>query len=215
MQVPAPLSPQDTTIVLVDYVVGFANIIRSHDVPEHLNAAVALAKTAVLYESGLVVTTGAPDKPYGPYYPEILDLIGDHPVIARQSAFNSFDDETFAAAVRETGRKRLAIAGIATEGCVLQTVLGAARLGYEPYVVVDASASVSKQGHDAAIQRMAMYGIAPVTWGTLAAEFQLDPGFAENATVRPKLTADHVPSMAMAARAFFAARELEPLGGAR
>jgi len=48
---------------------------------------------------------------------------------------------------RRTG-KRLVIAGIATDGCVLQTVLGALREGYEVYLVVDAVASPSKEAHD-------------------------------------------------------------------
>jgi nicotinamidase-related amidase len=46
-----------------------------------------------------------------------------------------------ARAVRETGRRRLAIAGVSTEGCVVQTVPGALREDYEVYLVVDAPAS--------------------------------------------------------------------------
>ncbi len=210
--IPEPLTPANSTIVLVDYVVGFANVVRSHTLTEHLSAAAALAKTATLYGTGLVATTGPPSRPYGPYYPEVLEAMGDTPVLVRQSAFNAFDDEEFADAVRATGRKRLIIGGISTEGCVLQTVYGAARLGYEPYLVVDASASISKEGHDAAVQRMVMAGVIPLTWGSLAAEYQLDPQFAD-APWRPQLTNDHVPSMAMGARNFFAGKEqgrLEP-----
>ena len=204
--VPEPLSPENTMIVLVDYAIGFANILRSHDLAQHISNVVGLAKTALWYGSGLVVTNGEPARPSGPLYPELLEVIGGHPVIERKTAFNSFLDDAFAAAVRETGRRRLAIGGIATEGCVLQTVLGALRAGYEPYLVVDATASPSKEGHDVAIQRMIQAGVIPVTWFSLAAEFQLDPRFAD-APHRARLIADHMPSMTMSARAFLAGQE--------
>lgn len=198
-----PLTPENTTIVLVDYAVGFANILRSHDLTSHINNVVGLAKTATLYGSGLVVTNGLPSKPSGPLYPELLEVIGDFPVIERSTQFNSFLDDRFAAAVLDTGRKKLVIGGVATEGCVLQTVLGALRAGYEPYVVVDASATVTSEAHDAAIMRMTQLGVVPVTWFSVAAEFQLDPRFAETGH-RAALMRDHMPSMMMSARTYFA-----------
>ena len=42
-----PLTPENTTVVLVDHAVGFANVLRSHDVATHVNNVVGLAKTAV------------------------------------------------------------------------------------------------------------------------------------------------------------------------
>ncbi len=197
------LTPENTTIILIDYAVGFANLLRSQDVATHINNVVGLAKTAVWYNSGLVVTNGLPSKPSGPLYPELLTAIGDHPIIERSTAFNSFLDENFAEAVRRTGRKKLVIGGIATDGCVLQTVLGALREGYEVYVVVDATASLTKEAHDMAIWRMVLAGTVPITWFSLAAEFQLDPRF-DNAPHRARLMQEHVPTMTMAARTFFA-----------
>lgn len=200
-----PLSPDNTTVVLVDFAVGFANILRSHDLGEHISNVTGLAKVAMLFGSGLVVTNGQPSRPSGPLYPELLEVLGDHPVIERAEgyAFNAFRDPAFAAAIEAQNRKRLAIAGIATEGCVLQTTLGALRAGYEPYVVVDAVASPSRQAHDAAIQRMSMSGAVPVTWWSLAAEFQLDEKFAD-APFRTQLMAEFQPEMTMAARTYFA-----------
>nr|BFE59519.1 hydrolase [Dactylosporangium thailandense] len=198
-----PLSPDNATVVLVDYAVGFANLLRSHDLREHLANVVGLAKTAKLYGSGLVVTNGEASKPSGPLYPELLEVIGDQPVIERSTAFNSFLDPAFAEAVRATGRRKLLIGGIATDGCVLQTVLGALREGYQPYVVVDASAGLSREAHDVAVQRMTMAGAVPVTWWSVAAEFQLDPRFTD-APYRTQLMAAYQPAMTMAGRTFFA-----------
>ncbi|HZG06217.1 MAG TPA: isochorismatase family protein [Streptomyces sp.] len=198
---PEPLSPANTTVVLVDHAVGFANLLRSHDLSEHVNNVVGLAKTALWYGSGLVVTNGLSTKPSGPLYPELLETIGDHPVIERASEFNSFLDERFARAVRDTGRPNLVIAGVATDGCVLQTALGALREGYTVHVVVDATAALTTEAHNAAVQRLVQAGVVPVTWFSLAAEFQLDPRFAD-APHRLRLMQEHVPAMAMGVRAY-------------
>ncbi|MGN9845126.1 isochorismatase family protein [Nonomuraea sp. H19] len=199
-----PLTPQNTTIVLVDHAVGFANVLRSHDTAQHLNNVVGLTKTAVWYESGLVVTNGLPTKPSGPLYPGLLEVIGDHPVIERAGAINAFADENFAGAVQQTGRRKLAIAGVSTEGCVLQTVLGALRLNYEVHLVVDASASVTPETHAVAVQRMVQAGATPVTWFSLAGEFQADhlnPTFPHY----QRLMREHVPTMDMGVQTYLAA----------
>ena len=124
-------------------------------------------------------------------------------MIERKTAFNSFLDPDFAAAVKATGRRRLIIGGIATDGCVLQTALGALREGYEVSVVVDATATTSREAHDMAVQRMIMSGIIPITWWSLAAEFQLEPRFAD-APIRTQLMAEFQPAMTMGGRVFFA-----------
>lgn len=199
-----PLTPEDTTIVLVDHAVGFANVLRSHDVGQHIGNVVGLAKTALLYGTGLVVTNGLPDKPSGPLYPQLREVIGDHPVIERGGNFNGFLDENFARAVRETGRRRLAIAGVSTEGCVLQTVLGALREDYEVYLVVDASASVTAETHHTAVQRMVQAGAVPVTWFSLAGEFTVDHRSA-TAPHFQRLMREHVPTMAAGVQSYMAA----------
>ena len=174
MSVPERLTPENTTIVLIDHAVGFANVLGSTDVGKHVNNVVGLAKTAKLFGSGLVVTNALPGKPSGPLYPELLEVLGDQKIIERPGATNAFADENFAEAVRATGRKKLAIAGVSTEGCVLQSVLGALRDGYEVYLVVDASGSVTEETHNVAIQRMVAAGATPVTWFSLAGEFEYD-----------------------------------------
>lgn len=45
----APLSPDNAAVVLADYAVGLANLIRSHDLRDHIANAVGLARTAKLY----------------------------------------------------------------------------------------------------------------------------------------------------------------------
>lgn len=212
-----PLTPENTTIILVDHAVGFANVLRSHDVATHLNNVVGLAETAVGYETGLVVTNGMPSHPAGPLYPGLLDVIGDRPVIGRPPGhFNAFLEEDFARAVRNAGREKIVVAGVSTEGCVLQTALGGQREGYDVHVVVDASASLTPESHATAVQRMVQAGVVPVTWFALASEFSIYEGRPEKANVRQRLMAEHVPEMALGVLQIKAAQErarLAPAAG--
>jgi hypothetical protein len=83
-----PLTPENTTVVLIDHAVGFANILRSHDLALHINNVVGLATLATTFGTGLVVTNGQKSKPSGGLYPQLLEVIGDHPVIERGGNFD-------------------------------------------------------------------------------------------------------------------------------
>jgi nicotinamidase-related amidase len=205
MAVPERLTPENTTVVLIDHAVGFANLLGSTDTGTHVNNVVGLAKTATLFGSGLVVTNGLPGKPSGPLYPELLAVLGDHPVIERAGATNAFADDAFAAAVRATRRTRLAVAGVSTEGCVLQSVLGALRDGYEVFVVVDATGSITQETHQVAVQRMTAAGATPITWFSLAGEFEYDHR-SPSAPLFQQLMREHVPSMAKGVQAWTASQ---------
>ncbi|WP_433435808.1 isochorismatase family protein [Nonomuraea sp. CA-141351] len=159
-----PLSPDNAAIVLIDHAVGFSNLIGSHTLEENLNGTLALAKTAKIFDMPLVVTTTDDDAPAGPLYPELLDVLGDHPVNRRPQVFDAFEDEGFAAAIEGTGRRRLIMAGIQTDVCVALTALTAIDRGYEVYVVVDASAATIKETHDTAVMRLVQAGAIPVNW---------------------------------------------------
>lgn len=200
-----PLTPQNTTVVLIDHAVGFANILRSHDLALHINNVVGLATMAVSFGTGLVVTNGEKSKPSGGLYPQLLDVIGDHPIIERGGNFNSFLDPGFAAAVTATGRRKLVIAGVSTEGCVLQTVLGALRLDYDVYVVADASASVTVETHNTAMARMTQAGAVPTTWFSLTGEMTVDHR-SSLGPLNQQLMRRFVPSMAMGTAVYFGAQ---------
>jgi nicotinamidase-related amidase len=176
-------TPQNTAIVLVDYVTGFANVLRSQPIFDNVTGAVALARTAQGYQVPLVVTAGPELDPRGPLYPELTGVLGDHPVVHRGGPFNAFEDASFAAAVAATGRKHLVIAGLATEGCILFTTMGALQLGYEVSIVVDATAGENQVVHEAALGRMATLGVTQTSWLTLATELQVSYDRPETANV--------------------------------
>ena len=158
-----PLNPENTTIVLIDFAIGFGNVIRSHLLGLNVNNALTLADTALTYRSGLDVTNGTPAKTSGPYCSQLLKLLGHTPIIGRGGIFSAFVFEPFREAVARTARKNLVIAGLVTAGCVFQTVLGGLREGYQMHVAIDACAGATRATHNTAVQRLILLGTTPLT----------------------------------------------------
>ena len=40
------LTPENTTVIMIDYAIGFVNLVRSHDITIHQNNVLLLARTA-------------------------------------------------------------------------------------------------------------------------------------------------------------------------
>jgi nicotinamidase-related amidase len=165
-----PFTPENTTVLMLDYSVGFLNSFRSHTVSDHLTAAVALAKIGLGFNTGLVVNLGGGQT----LYPQIAEALGDHPVIYRGGEYNALDNEDVVKAIETAGRPRLAIGGISTDGCVIETAFGALRRGYMVALVADATAGETRETHELAVQRMVQAGVVPTSWLSLATELQMD-----------------------------------------
>ena len=198
-------TPENTTILMVDYSSGFVNMFRSHEVSEHITATVALAKTALGLKSGLIVNLGHGQKPY----PQLVQVLGNHPIIYRGGEYNALESKVVRDAIEKTGRKNLAIAGISTDGCVLQTVLGAIRLGYKVALVEDATAGLTKEAHDISVRRMMQAGAIPVSWLALATEFQYDWLKQDTAQAYFGLIGEAAPGLSMSIEAEHAAADKE------
>ncbi|MEQ4206861.1 isochorismatase family protein [Actinopolymorpha sp. B17G11] len=163
----------NTAIVLIDYVTGFANMIGSQTIDQNVAGARALAQTAMAFGVPLVVTMGPRRDPRGVLYPEVAEVIGEHPVVYRQGSFDAFAYPGFEEAVSATGVRHLVLAGLMTDGCVLQTGLTALRRDYGVTLVVDATASGTEVAQQAAISRLTALGVTLTTWLSFAAELQV------------------------------------------
>jgi len=170
---PSALTPENSAVVMIDHAVGFGNVFRSHNLSLHVNNTVGLAKTAGVFGIPLVLTNGADTGPYGPLFIELRAETGDGRVIVREGNFiNAFQIPQFAAAVESADRRKLVMSGLLTEGCVLGTALAGLERGYEVYVAVDATAGETLETHQVAVQRMIQAGVVPVTWLSLASQYQ-------------------------------------------
>jgi nicotinamidase-related amidase len=205
-KLPEPFTPENTTILMVDYSIGFANIFRSHTFNDNARAATALLKTALGFNTGLVFNLGEGQHPY----PWLGKVLGEDRIIYRGGEYNALDNPKVAEAVKKTGRSHLAIAGITTEGCVLYTALGAVRQGYTVAIVEDATAGETREAHDMAIQRMIQAGIIPTTVVSFATELQNDWANAKTAQAYFNMIAEAEPALKLGIDAEHASAENAP-----
>ena len=172
------LTPHNAVLALIDYqpeqYAGVSSV--EHDVL--LANVTMLGRVATSFELPVVLSTVYVKHGMAGTNQELLDALPGVPEIDR-TTMNSWEDAEFVAAVKRTGRKKLVIAGLWTEVCVVFPTLDALREGYQVYVVVDAIGGVSQVAHESAMQRMVQAGAIPISVLALACELQRDWGRPE------------------------------------
>jgi nicotinamidase-related amidase len=171
----ALITPENALIAFIDYQPEqYAGI---HSMPhDELVANVALlGRVATAFELPIVLSTVYVRHGMQGTNRELREALPGVPEIDR-TTMNAWEDPDFRAAVAQTGRRKLVIAGLWTEVCVAFPALDAIHDGYEVYFVADAIGGVSKVSHESAVQRMVQSGATPVTVLGLACELQRDWG---------------------------------------
>ncbi|MGA5358451.1 hydrolase [Streptomyces purpurascens] len=170
---PDLLTPDNCAVLFVDHQPQMFFGTGSGDRTAIINATVGLARAARTFDVPVVLSTVAAESFSGPLLPQLADVFPERKPVDRTS-MNAWEDRDFVEAVKATGRRKLVIAGLWTEVCVVLPALSALAQGYEVYVVTDASGGVSPQAHEHAVQRMVQAGAVPVTWVQVLLELQRD-----------------------------------------
>lgn len=140
--------------------------------PTLRNHAGALARMATLCKIPVITTASVPQGPNGPLIPEIHENAPPAKYVARRGEINAWDNPDFVAAVRETGRKTLIIAGTITSVCMAFPAISAVHEGYKVFVVVDASGTYSKMAQEITLARVVQAGVVPMDTAAVASELQ-------------------------------------------
>lgn len=192
------LTPENSALLLVDYQPQYAFATQSVSIDTLLNNAVALTKTAQAFKIPTVITTITAKAYGGPVFPQIQAAAPDVKVIDR-TPINAWQDARISDAIRKTGRKKLIIAGLWTDNCVMLPALSALKEGYEVYVVTDASGDSDAASHERAIQRLVQAGAVPITWLPVLLELQADWTRDVTSGSVNKIIADHAGAMGIGA----------------
>jgi nicotinamidase-related amidase len=154
----------DCALILIDHQKEMFQSIRSETSAELVELHVRLlARTAKAFNMPIVLSTVGVQAGFnGPTLPSILAELPGVSAIDRTS-MNSFEDRAFSEAVKQTGRKRLIIAGLHTEICLTFASVQALKDGYDVMYVADAVGGRSQVAHSTAIARLAHAGAVPAT----------------------------------------------------
>lgn len=169
------ITPQNAVLTLIDYQPDQYAGVKSVGHEELLAHVTLLGRVATLFELPVVLSTVYVKHGMAGTNTELRDALPGVPELDRTS-MNSWEDPEFVVAVESTGRKKLIIAGLWTEVCVVFPTLDALRAGYQVYVVVDAIGGTSRVAHESAMQRMIQAGAIPISILALACELQRDWG---------------------------------------
>jgi nicotinamidase-related amidase len=163
---------QNAAMLLIDHQVGTMSWVRSAPLEEIKRNTVVIAKAARALNMPVILTSSMEEQVQGPLMPEVQTILPEAFAvrIKRLGVVDAMDDENFAAAVRNTGRQNLIMAGITTDVCVVFPAMTAVQQGYSVQVVVDACGSPSKIADDIALRRMEKAGVTLTSTNQMIAE---------------------------------------------
>lgn len=169
-------STQNAAMLLIDHQVGTMGWVQSAALDDIKRNTLVLARAAKETGMPLVLTSSEEEQAQGPLFDELQQKVPEAYAsrIQRAGIVDAMQDPAFAAAVTATGRKKLIIAGITTDVCVVYPAITALSQGYEVQVVVDACGSPSQLADEMALRRMASHGVTLTSTNQLIAELARD-----------------------------------------
>jgi nicotinamidase-related amidase len=159
------LTAENATLLLIDHQSGLVSGVRDLEPDEVRHNVVAFARVARVFRLPVVLTSTAPNM-WGPTLPELTEALPGVENIER-SLVNAWDEPRVRNAVKQTGRRKLLIAGITTPVCLTSAATSAAADGYDVYALLDASGTWSDLLRLTAIEQMRQAGVT-ITSGVAA-----------------------------------------------
>lgn len=177
----SPLTPENAAVLFIDNQTNLMLGVQSIDTVLLRNNTEGLAQLARLFDLPVVLTTtgGGAKGPAGGLAPSITDAFPDEEVIDRTDYFNAMSDPRFAAAVEATGRRKMILAGLTTDYCLVYPAMTLIQQGYHVFIVTDASGSFTAQNDEVALDRLIQMGATPVNLQSLMGELQNSAAVAD------------------------------------
>lgn len=170
---PQLITPNDHTLVLIDFQSQMAFATNSIDPVSLRNNAALVASAAAGFGVSTILTTVAEKSFSGPMFTEITAPFPGQALLDRTS-MNTWEDAAVIDEVNRIGKDRIVLAGLWTSVCIVGPALSALAQGYEVYVIADACGDVSAEAHERAMQRMIQAGARPMTSVQYLLEMQRD-----------------------------------------
>ena len=171
-----PFTPSDAAILLIDHQRGTIKLVQNMSHRELVANTRALTRTAVETGIPLVLTSSQEDHFQGLLLDDIQRLAPAAYAarVKRPGVVNAWEYKPFKDAVLATKRKRLIMAGLTNDVCIVYPAMSAVDDGFEVQVVVDAGGSPTQAADDASIERMRRHGVTITSTNQVMAELATD-----------------------------------------
>jgi nicotinamidase-related amidase len=173
------LTPQDHTLVMIDFQSQMAFATKSIDIVALRSNVALVGRAAHGFGVSTILTTVAATSFSGPMFDEVAVAFPGQAMLDRTS-MNTWEDAAVVAEVNRLGKARIVLAGLWTSVCIVGPALSALDQGFEVHVIADACGDVSDEAHDRAMERMIQAGARPMTALQYLLELQRD--WARNET---------------------------------
>jgi nicotinamidase-related amidase len=168
------LTPENCALVVIDYQPTQIRTIGSADPQRIVDNIVRVAQIAVDFSVPVVLSTvNVSNGTNEPTIKELQNVLQGSLAFDR-TTINAWEDGEFKQAVEVTGRKKLVMAALWTEVCLVFPALDAMRDGFEAYPIVDAVAGTSLEAHESGLERLYLAGAKPTSVVQFACELQRD-----------------------------------------
>jgi nicotinamidase-related amidase len=167
------LTPNDHTLIIIDFQSQMAFATRSIDIAQLRSNAALIANAAAGFKVPTILTTAAEKTFSGPMFDEILTAFPRGELIDR-TTMNAWEDKRITDQVNRIGKGKVVFAGLWTGVCIVDPVLSAIEQGFDAYFIADACGDVTPEAHERAVQRMIQVGAQPMTSVQYLLELQRD-----------------------------------------
>ncbi len=168
------LTPQNAALLIIDFQPVQVASIQSRPKRELVANITALARIGRLYGLPTVLSTvNVKTGRNQPTIHQITEVLPDVEPFDRTS-INAWEDEDFVRAVKATDRRKLIMAALWTEVCLVHPALDAIKEGFDVYPVIDCVGGTSPEAHELAVKRLIQAGGKPLGWVQLICELQRD-----------------------------------------
>lgn len=166
---------ENSAMLLIDHQRGTLLLARNIPREEIISNTRALARTAVETMMPLILTSSQEDHFQGLLVDDIQQIAPDAYAerVRRPGIVDAWKYPDFKEAVIRTGRKKLIMAGLTNDVCIVYPAISATEEGYEVQVVVDAGGSPTAAADDISTRRMKDNGVVLTTTNQLLAELAI------------------------------------------
>lgn len=163
---------ENAAMLLIDHQQGTLKLARNLPREEIVQNTRALARTAVESGMPLVLTSSMEDHFQGLLLDDLQEIAPEayNQRIKRPGVVDCWEYDEYKNAVVATGKKKLIMAGLTNDVCIVYPAISAIEDGFEVQVVVDAGGSPTTLADETALRRMEKHGVTLTSTNQVMAE---------------------------------------------
>lgn len=163
---------ENAAMLLIDHQQGTIKLARNLPHEEIVQNTRALARTAVESRMPLVLTSSMEDHFQGLLLDDLQEIAPEayNNRIKRPGVVDCWEYDEYKNAVLATGKKKLIMAGLTNDVCIVYPAISAIEDGFEVQVVVDAGGSPTTLADETALRRMEKHGVTLTSTNQVMAE---------------------------------------------